>query len=90
MSVYPSTTHWSPVMPPPRSDPIAGNATLTTRASSVTMKKPSTATSSAGRGPREDIGATSAGTDRLMLSTVLGRSTTAVLIRSTVLHAAAT
>jgi DNA-binding MarR family transcriptional regulator len=43
ISVYPSTTHCSPVMPPPRSPRIEGRATLTTTASRVITKKPSTA-----------------------------------------------
>src|SRR6516164_3337676 len=46
ISVYPSTTHCSPVIPPPRPARIDGNATLTTTASRVIMKKPSTAAAS--------------------------------------------
>jgi hypothetical protein len=43
ISVYPSSTHCRPVIPPPRSCRIDGTAMLATRASSVIMKKPSTA-----------------------------------------------
>src|SRR6476620_6698822 len=39
-----STTHCRPPIPPPRSWPIVGNATFTTTASSVTMKKPNSET----------------------------------------------
>ena len=43
ISVYPSTTHCSPAMPPPNSCRIDGRAILTITASSVIMKNPSTA-----------------------------------------------
>src|SRR6266571_6275937 len=55
-SVQPSTTHCSPVIPPPRSARIEGKATLTTTASSVTTKNPSTAAASAATAWRDRRG----------------------------------
>src|SRR3954462_8956511 len=43
INVYPSTTHCRPLIPPPRSSRIDGNATFTTTASNVTTKNPSSA-----------------------------------------------
>jgi hypothetical protein len=40
ISVYPSTTHCDPAIPPPNSRRIDGNATLTTTASRVITKNP--------------------------------------------------
>ncbi len=46
ISAYPSTTHCSPVIPPPSPARMDGSATFTTTASRVIMKKPSTAAAS--------------------------------------------
>ena len=43
ISVYPSTTHCRPVIPPASSRRISGSATFTITASRVTMKNPSSA-----------------------------------------------
>ncbi len=46
ISVYPAATHCRPLIPPPKSARTDGSATLTTVASSVTTKNPSTAAAS--------------------------------------------
>jgi hypothetical protein len=54
VSVYPLTVHCRPDSAAPRSAPIAGNATLTTVASSIARPEPSTAANSTQRPAASD------------------------------------